>query len=962
MEKIYRRPRLNILIILGITLFFAVQLPRTTLDNDVFNFVPKNHPETEAYQRTTDLFGSSMILGVGLEFPGESIFSPEPLELIRELTAEFEGFDHVESVMSLTNTDFIEGTPEGMKVSPLIGEDFGAGPQETLELKKKLADWQIYRSTLYSEDLSSTQILITFEDELEADPRAELYYRIEGALDAKKDIPFNSYLAGNPAIAVVITDNMKGDMLTLIPMVVLVVLIALFISFRRPGGALIAIITVILSTVWTMGAMALLKIPLSMVATVIPVLMVAVGSAYGIHIISHYYDEIDQCREKPSPEEHRRIIFHTMEKVGRPVFLAGLTTIAGFGALATSQVIPMKFFGIFTAFGVFAAVIVALVFIPSLLLLRGRGLKGPAKSPDRIDGEEARQGLRKYPFLLGTYHFFSTRKVRVLLLAVAIAAIGVYGSSLVIRDNALIEYFKPDTTIRRADRFLREKFAGTEFFDIVVRGREKGDLANPEILQAMDNLAVHLEQDFKEVSRVNSFADFIKRMNQVMNYPPLPAEAGIDAGAGIDSSRAEQDSTTTEDTSPPAADTGFSSFFSDDGDAEDSGSGFNYGFNDGFEGGFSVQADTSQSGEYTDSFGGGFSTEDSGNDADSSWGFFEEDDGNTNPGTGPATGLKDPLQPIDFSRTFTYGDFVILLNEIYADLPRGEMSTDAFVEEINRRMNYRGSAFYEIPYDPAKYPAENREGLKNLISQYLLLYSGSMEDWADDALEPRQVRMTVQLNTTGSRATLPVLREVKDYTDRYFPEGYEVEMSGSALIKNAITDLLIDAQTLSILISLSLVFLIVSLNFRSLIAGLFGIVPMSFAIIINFAVMGFFGIKLDISTAMVASVAIGIGIDYTIHFMSNYHYERQRSDDIDQVTLNTLRTTGKAIIFNAFAVAAGFSVLIFSNFNPLMYTGMLIALTMFTSSLAAMTLLPVLLNIFTPNFIKKPLTRLSNGG
>jgi hypothetical protein len=156
--------------------------------------------------------------------------------------------------------------------------------------------------------------------------------------------------------------------------------------------------------------------------------------------------------------------------------------------------------------------------------------------------------------------------------------------------------------------------------------------------------------------------------------------------------------------------------------------------------------------------------------------------------------------------------------------------------------------------------------------------------------------------------------------------------------------------------------LIVSLNFRSLIAGLFGIVPMSFAIIINFAVMGFFGIKLDISTAMVASVAIGIGIDYTIHFMSNYHYERQRSDDIDQVTLNTLRTTGKAIIFNAFAVAAGFSVLIFSNFNPLMYTGMLIALTMFTSSLAAMTLLPVLLNIFTPNFIKKPLTRLSNGG
>jgi hypothetical protein len=137
---------------------------------------------------------------------------------------------------------------------------------------------------------------------------------------------------------------------------------------------------------------------------------------------------------------------------------------------------------------------------------------------------------------------------------------------------------------------------------------------------------------------------------------------------------------------------------------------------------------------------------------------------------------------------------------------------------------------------------------------------------------------------------------------------------------------------------------------------------MGFAILINFAVMGFFGIKLDISTAMVASVAIGIGIDYTIHFMSNYHYQRMQTDDIETVTVNTLRTTGRAITVNAFAVAAGFAVLLLSNFNPLMYLGMLIALTMFTSSLAAMTLLPVMLNIFKPKFISKPLKTMSNGG
>jgi predicted RND superfamily exporter protein len=275
------------------------------------------------------------------------------------------------------------------------------------------------------------------------------------------------------------------------------------------------------------------------------------------------------------------------------------------------------------------------------------------------------------------------------------------------------------------------------------------------------------------------------------------------------------------------------------------------------------------------------------------------------------------------------------------------------VELLHARMNYRGQAYYEIPYDPAKYPAESRQELSNLISQYLLLYSGSMESWADDALEPQKVKMTVQMSTTGTRESVPIVNAVHDYAERYFPQGYTVETSGSALVKNALTKLLVDAQERSIIISLCLVFLVIAVNFRSLLAGFFGIIPMGLAIIINFAVMGFLGIKLDISTAMVASLAIGIGIDYTIHFMSNYHYNRLRSDNLEQVTVRTLGTTGKAISFNAFAVAAGFLVLVFSNFNPLMYLGILIALTMFTTSLASMTLLPVLLNLFKPRFIAK---------
>ncbi|MFW6361879.1 MAG: MMPL family transporter [Spirochaetota bacterium] len=987
MQKLYRYPWLNIALVLAITIFFAAQLPKTELDNDIMNFIPEDHPEAVAFENTTDLFGSSMILGVGIEFQQNTVFIAEHLKLIRRLTDQFETFDYVESVRSLSNTDYIEGTDEGMQVSPLLSEKFQGTEDEILTIKKKLLNWDIYEGTLYSEDFTATQILVTFEDGLTDAQRSELYYQIEAAMDAVENPPIEFHIAGNPAITVLITDNMKGDLITLIPLVVVVVLVALYLSFRRFGGVLISMITVILSTIWTVGAMALLGVPLSMVATVIPVLMIAVGSAYGIHIISHYYDELAQCRQQVGPDEHRHIVFETMRRIGRPVFLAGLTTIAGFGALATSEVVPMRNFGIFTAFGVLAAVIVAIIFIPSLLLVRKQSLQA---CPDNETDSTLRQ-QQNHKVVIGLYHFFSRRKLRVLLLALVIIVVSIFGSTKVIRDNAVIEYFKKDSPVRQADRFLRENFSGTEFFDIVVRGEEAGDLTHPEILKSMDDLQRQITAEYPKVAKINSFSDFIKRMNQVMNYPPVSAEAGAQAGAQ-DEGRAgaasdSETSASSVESGSSAFGGGFSFFGEENGGAAegtDTESGDSSEEAGSFDSGFSVQADNSEStDEYSDGFGGGFESSDEGfssgfstqnSDQESGDQPAEEKSTGAGSGTGAAdsaapqnqttepAGWRTNLQPVDFGQPFTYGDFAVLLNEAYADAGGTNLTVDQFVEQLNRRMNYKGSAYYEIPYDPDKYPAETRKELRNLISQYLLLYSGSMDDWADDALEPRQVRMTAQMRTTGTRETEPIIAGVHDYADRYFPDGYTVETTGSALVKNALTDLLIDAQTRSILISLTLVFIIVAFNFRSLIAGLLGIIPMGFAIIINFAVMGFFGIKLDISTAMVASVAIGIGIDYTIHFMSNYHYQRMQTDDIETVTVNTLRTTGRAISINAFAVAAGFAVLLLSNFNPLMYLGMLIALTMFTSSLAAMTLLPVLLNIFKPKFISKPLRTMSNGG
>ena len=148
-----------------------------------------------------------------------------------------------------------------------------------------------------------------------------------------------------------------------------------------------------------------------------------------------------------------------------------------------------------------------------------------------------------------------------------------------------------------------------------------------------------------------------------------------------------------------------------------------------------------------------------------------------------------------------------------------------------------------------------------------------------------------------------------------------------------------------------MVFIIISLSFRSGWAGLIGAIPLGLTILLNFMVMGYAGIALDLCTSIIASVAIGVGIDYTIHFMETYRAQRALTGDLEEVTKKTFSTSGKGIITNAIAVGLGFCVLLFSRFIILRYIGALVAVVMFTSSTLAMTVIPGLLNAFDPKFM-----------
>jgi predicted RND superfamily exporter protein len=459
-----------------------------------------------------------------------------------------------------------------------------------------------------------------------------------------------------------------------------------------------------------------------------------------------------------------------------------------------------------------------------------------------------------------------------------LVAVSIFGTTKLVFDSAIIEFFSGETEVSRSDAFLRTEFNGTKTFNINVKGAQKGDLNDPQTLAAMDDLATYLQSEFPEVGKVISYSQFIKRINQVLNADE-PAEGlrgTVETGSA--------DSTEIEE--------------------------LGFGFEDAFS----------------------------------------------------EPELTDPVMLDDSTFQLTRTDLLELLNQAYTLSDRQDIHASELLSLINRTVNYEGAAYYEIPMDPQRYNQADREGLKNLIGNYLILIGSGTEEWSDDALEPSQARMSVQLNSTGNIATGEIADAIFAYVADNFPEGVTVELAGLAFIEKGLVDLVVSSQMWNIFASLIMVFLIISLFFRSLWAGFLAVVPLSVSILVNFGLMGMSGIKLDVATSMVAAITIGTGIDYTIHFLVAFHRGRKIHGDFHAMMERTILTTGKAIMFNAVSVSAGFAVLVFSAFNPLKNLGLLIAITMLTSSFVSLTLLPVLLDLLKPKFLDKPMLNELLGG
>ena len=191
------------------------------------------------------------------------------------------------------------------------------------------------------------------------------------------------------------------------------------------------------------------------------------------------------------------------------------------------------------------------------------------------------------------------------------------------------------------------------------------------------------------------------------------------------------------------------------------------------------------------------------------------------------------------------------------------------------------------------------------------------------------------------------MKEFIDYMNKFIKENStndcKIKLTGMPSVYVKMDKSLFESQMSSLAIALILVLVIVGLILRSFSKGVYATIPIIATIAILFGFMGYAGISLDVATVLVASVALGIGVDYSIHIITHFNHALKETDDVGKALEETILMSGKAIIINVVSVAAGFLVLLFSQMVPLQNFGLLVALSMIGSGLGALTLLPVIL-------------------
>jgi len=930
------------------TVFFGYEITRIKINADFSKYLKQDDPLVMEYNRIGEIFAGKSLVMVPIE--SENVFSFQTLSLMKKLTDAYKDLPNISYVASLTSVIDFKRTEWGLEVGKLLQD--GEVPQSDEELRR-LRDYvlskEMYVGDLVSEDGKAAIILARLIPGVdEAKVVKEMIHVTEEIAPSTENISFG----GLPAITYVIMEQVKSNFTVLLPILMGLVFLILFISFRKPGGIFLPLGIVLFAIVFVFGFISLFGLSVDFATALVPILLIAMGSADGIHFMKRYYER------KKLGELPRTALHKAFKEMWLPMLITTITSMVGFSSLLISEMSIIAQFGLLSALGIVLALLITYFFLPAVLSF--------SKARGKYEEKAIKKRSDRLAEIIG--EFVYRRKAVILVLAAGLVVASVVGIARIYTDVDHSLCLKKNSKPYNADMLLRKKFGGS----IPIQVKVEGDIKDPATLKSMRYVERSINQ-LPLVSESFSLASILSEMNDALNgrYVVPESPEGVANLLFLVEGEDIMEQMVTSDYRNALIQAKLATW---------------------------ATASMVKTVQGIDQFVAGFPKSLAVIDMNEVPLHKREAILNVRKkriAENIYMDLRSRGIEVEKSRIeeLIYGVLSQeeLGEEILAELEREAetylMSDESEVEmDSQRRANRISSEIVAVIWREKRILPEK---IKHIVRSELAgeddEYVGDLSDslavlFADVIGEKRvdsafkQLDEILPVNADEFRELTKNLRgdlweinenlmimgfeeyqEISGFSNP--PEVKKVEISlshtGIAPVLKKQEETLIPSTITSMLIALVVVGTMLALLLRSVVMGVISVIPIIITIMVYNAVMGYENIGLDSFTAMIAALAIGLGIDYAVHFNSRFKRELFKVKDELLALKNTLGTTGVAIVINALTVGVGFTVLLLAGGQHIRMFGGLTALTLFICAVLTLFVLPSLTLVLRPKFLKE---------
>jgi len=499
---------------------------RLTIDPSTEPMLPASDPAKDEYRAAVRDFGDDEVFVIAMET--SDVFTAENLGVLRQVSDRIAQLPQVREVKSLARVTSFRWVPaeKWIEIRPLI-EEIPTDPEALTALRARAVADPLFRRTLVSEDGRTAALNVSFRKMSDREfIAADLDGQIQRILDEEKADGRRFHVAGRPHVKSRVYHLMLRDLALLMPFAVAGIAAVLTLCLGSWRAVVLPLGAVLIATLWTFGALALLEQPLTILTVILAPNLIAIGSVYGVHVIARFQEDADAAEDAPSAA------LRCLQHVTTPVLISGLTTAIGFAALLVTDVPAVFELGAYSVLGIACVSLLSITAVPAALALLPLPTPAAIRRPGVI--QRTSQRIQKvFGTVLTFFNGHATRHSgRVIAAWTLLALVAAWYVPQLRVDTDYLSFFDERSRVRRDFEAVNRLLSGAVPIYLVIDGDQPGAMREPEALRALEGLQRAVEK-LPGVTHAASIVELVRVLNSAVEAGDPAQERIPDTRAGV---------------------------------------------------------------------------------------------------------------------------------------------------------------------------------------------------------------------------------------------------------------------------------------------------------------------------------------------------------------------------------------------------------------------------------------------